>query len=322
MKLRLIALLLLLLLLLSGCKTPASGDTDTTPVDTTPPPSEIQIQVHDFFDDTDNYTEPCLVIQSHADLQELYSIAANLPLEGNWPRAKQNNSYPESFFAGNYLVAAMVKTDCPGYTFRSGGYINNRGGSVDIYIHGFRPFPFEPSSGGALLLVPIEGKYEQQPLKLEETYVRCDTRSALTFYDYFTSRYINGQEPPLRTPYIIIESYEEYIGLRDFASQDTDQYFSDHRVIQGNLRTTEYNEQFFENGYLVAAMTKTSSGSYTFEHSAEKKEGKITVKLDGTCPNPSTDDLGGYLFIIPMEGRYAGETVEIDTTRTELPFVG
>lgn len=322
MKLRLIALMLLLLLLLSGCNTPATDDTDTTPVDTTPPPSEIQQSIHNFFGTADADTPSCFVIQNYADLQELYSIATNLSLEGNWPGAKQNDSYPESFFAENYLVAAMLKTDCPGYAFRSGGYINNRENSLTVYIHGFRPFPFEPSQGCAILLIPIEGQYAQQSLKLEETYVRCDTQSALTFYDYFTSRYVDGQEPPHRTPYIIIESYEEYIGLHDFASLDPDQYFSDHRVIKGNWKTAEYDEQFFKTGYLVAAMTKTSSGSYTFEHSAEKQKGKITVKLDGTCPNPHTTDLGGYLFLIPIEGKYAGETVEIDETLTELPFVG
>ena len=318
MKLRLIALMLLLLLLLSGCNTPDTDDTDTTPVDTTPPPSEIQQSIHNFFGTADADTPSCFVIQNYTDLQELYSIATNLPLEGNWPGAKQNDSYPESFFAENYLVAAMVKTDCPGYAFRSGG-LKDYSGEISVYVHGERPFPFELSTGAALRLIPIEGQYAGEPLELEEKYTKFETQIQFTFENYFET-YSIGERPEKHSPYIVIESYDGLTELYRCASLKPREYRAYHLYLQGNWKdTSQYNEQFFENNYILAVMTSTSSGSYTFECAAQKQDGKIIAKLDGTCPYASTDDIGGYLYLIPVEGKYAGETVEIDRTLTQEP---
>ncbi len=325
MKLRLIALLLLLLLLLSGCT--ASGNAnnaDTTPTDTTPPHSEIQNQIHDFFGPTDLDHPPCFVIESYTDLQELYSVAANLPyvvaLEGNWLEARNSALYPESFFADNYLVAAMVSTDCQGYAFRASGVKNDHSNEIIVYVLGERPFPFELSNSGALHLIPIKGQYAGEPVKLDELYVKYETQIQFTFDHMFTSFAIDPP-PKQHSPYMIIESYGDLMELYRCASRKPDEYHGTPLYIQGNWKdATQYDEQYFENGYIVAAMTTTASGSFSFEYAAEKQGDKIVVKLDGTCPNPASCDIGGYLFFIPIEGKYVGEAVEINETIVNLPL--
>ena len=320
MKIRLVATTLLLLLMLSGCA--ALGNADNT--DTTSTPSEIQNQIHDFFDPTDNYTEPYIIIESYAALQKLYSVAANLPyvvaLEGNWLEARDSALYPESFFADNYLVAAMVCTDCQGYAFRASGVKDDYSNEIIVYVRGERPFPFELSNSGALHLIPMKGKYAGEPVKLDQLYVKYETQIQFTFDHMFTSFAIDPP-PKQHSPYIIIESYGDLMELYRCASRKPDEYHGYPLYIQGNWKdATQYNEQYFENGYIVAAMTTTSSGSIYFEHGAEKQNDKIVVNLDGTCPNPASCDIGGYLFLVSMEGKYAGETVEINETIVNLPL--
>ena len=46
------------------------------------------------------------------------------------------------------------------------------------------------------------------------------------------------------------------------------------------------------------------------------------MNLDGTLPETSTDDIGGFIHLVPIDGAYADENIKIVKTYTQetLPY--
>lgn len=133
--------------------------------------------------------------------------------------------------------------------------------------------------------------------------------------DYFT--HAEG-----RQPCFAVQSYDDLKEVFRCADQKIGDY-----TIEGNWREAQnensYDEKYFDSGYIVVVMTTESSMNYSFEYSAQKQDGKITVFLDGTRPMPYPDYPGAYLFILSQPGTYEGEqfeVVETEAFETMPPF--
>lgn len=126
-----------------------------------------------------------------------------------------------------------------------------------------------------------------------------------------------------KTPYIVIESYADLCVIYEYAQEYAGKRPKESYVlhIQGNVKEARINnlypEEYFMSRYIIAALKKTESGSYTFECSAVKNDGEIIVNLHGTLPAVSSDDIGGYIYLVPVDGAYADESVKIVETFTK-----
>lgn len=120
--------------------------------------------------------------------------------------------------------------------------------------------------------------------------------------------------------YIIVENYADLCEIYECASIKP--ACSSIFYIKGNARDADinniYTKEYFNSGYVIAALTKDSSGSWTFECSATKNDGEIIVNLFGSIPGASTCDIGGFLYLVPIDGVYASESIKLVKTHNPI----
>lgn len=116
--------------------------------------------------------------------------------------------------------------------------------------------------------------------------------------------------------YIIVDNYADLCEVYECANIKPAS--SSIISIQGNAHDANikniYSEDYFKSGYVIAVLTKDSSGSWSFECSATKNGDKVIVKLVGTIPGVSTNDIGGFLYLVSIDGVYANESVILEKT--------
>lgn len=329
-------IVLITLLLFQGCnKSPMIDSQVGSEISDyeVPQTSEIINLLNTYFADKPYgaYKTSYIVVESYADLCVIYEYALEYAskephIQGNVHGARHKDAYPEEYFKSGYVIAVLIKTESSSYTFECGSTKNTSGIIVNLY--GNLPDPCSDELGGYIYLVPIDGSYANESVKLVETYTKETLPDFLTqnseIINFLDTYFADKPSGTYRTPYIVVESYADLCLIYGYA-----QVYAGKRPkgsyilhIQGNVNeariNNSYPEEYFKSGYIIAALTKTESGSYTFECGATKKDGDIIVNLYGTLPAVSSCDLGGYIYLVPIDGVYDGESVKIATTYTKL----
>ncbi len=119
--------------------------------------------------------------------------------------------------------------------------------------------------------------------------------------------------------YAIIDNYWDLKDIYDFAKLDWRQR---GYGLCGNVRDAEfrnvYSPAYFETGYIIAFAYIGSSGSFEFECEAVKSADGIAVNANCIEPLIQTTDIGAYVYLIAVDGKYSGEPVTVNVTRTVI----
>ncbi len=119
--------------------------------------------------------------------------------------------------------------------------------------------------------------------------------------------------------YTIIDNYWDLEDIYDFAKID---WVQKGYGFCGNVRDAEasnlYSPEYFETGYIIAFAYIGSSGSFEFECEAVKSADGIAVNANCIEPLIQTTDIGAYVYLIAVEGKYADEKVTVNVTHTVI----
>lgn len=254
------------------------------------------------------------VAQSYEELRAVYDAADacrenEMPVKGSWENIYRNQQSLQTYFKNRFaIVVAMITDD--GYYDLAMDKRDSQDG-IGLKVFGMRSYEQTAVRERHIFYCSFEGKYEGQSIDLEFSSTPYASQTEQNIFAFFSDWH---DEIPTR-PYFVVKSYEELMSVYACAATDPKEYGSYSLGIKGNWGEAKkndlYNQQFFENNYIVVAMTRTGSGSYTFISSAELVEEEIVVTLNGTLPFVSTTDLGAYLFLLPMSGQYNGQSIRI-----------
>jgi hypothetical protein len=256
-----------------------------------------------------------LVVQSYDQLRAVYEAADaceddEMGVKGSWENIGSSDKFYQTYFDKHFAVVVLMVTDDGYYDLRLDCEDSEEGISLNVF--GVRSYEQPTIRERHVFFCGFEGKYEGQSISLDVGYTPFASQVEQNIYTYLS--YDEDRDIPSK-PYFVVQSYEELLEVYAYATERPSDFGSYSLGIKGNWseanKNNLYNEQFFENIYIVVAMTQTSSGSYTFTSSAEMVDGEIVVTLNGTCPAVFTDDIGSYLFVCPMQGEYGGESINI-----------
>ena len=121
-------------------------------------------------------------------------------------------------------------------------------------------------------------------------------------------------------PYVLI--IDNPNNLKELCDYDMKKpAFSDVFQIHGNLSDFcgHINDEFFNEHYVIALVFKSSSGSWNYEQTVEKIQNALYITTIGKIDFPCADDVGGFIIICEVDGRYGGENVLVYSTTSE-PF--
>lgn len=141
----------------------------------TPYSSQIEQNIYTYFTygDSEIPSKPYFVVQSYAELLEVYKYATAKPsdfgsyslgIKGNWGEAKKNNLYNEQFFKNNYIVVAMTQTSTGSYTFTSSAEVVD--GEIVVTLNGTCPAVFTNDIGSYLFICPMQGEYGGDSIRI------------------------------------------------------------------------------------------------------------------------------------------------------------
>ncbi len=189
---RLFLMLVIGCLLLCSCSSPIDNDelitplddttpTDTTPVEALPADTSVYGVLNEFFESGFNAGKAQAVIVKNAyELLDIYRYIMSEDarhwislryenVENSAYNDYLNNTYTPDFFGHgieggeNYLVAVMIKASSSSSRYSVSAVAE--GDTVSISIENAPPHYIPTDDGGYFIyLVPIEGKYEGQPL--------------------------------------------------------------------------------------------------------------------------------------------------------------
>ncbi len=111
---------------------------------------------------------------------------------------------------------------------------------------------------------------------------------------------------------IVIDNYVDSCDLFD-AMQTVKPGYSGILRLQGNM--VRHSEEYFKTHYIIAILHMDSSGSCTHRLSAEIKDDNININIISHLPAVSTNDIGGFINIVEIEGKYNNERINYSFTR-------
>lgn len=257
------------------------------------------------------------VVQSYEELRAVYEAAnacedAEMDVKGSWENIGRSDQFYQTYFNKNFAVVVTMLTDDGYYDLRLDREDSDEGIALEVF--GARSYEQPAVRERHVLFCGFEGKYEGQSIDIDFGCTPFSSQIEQNMYAYFSSAY---SEIPSK-PYFVVQSYEEIMEVYKYAVADPTDYGSYSLGIKGNWRAAmqndAYTEDFFKDGYLVVVMKQTESGSYDFDCTCSKQDGKLIIKLDGALPYVSTDDIGSFMLLCPFEGKYEGESIEITGT--------
>ncbi len=261
-----------------------------------------------------------LVVQSYDQLRAVYEAADaceddEMGVKGSWENIGSNDKFYQTYFDKHFAVVVLMVTDDGYYDLRLDCEDSEEG--ISLKVFGVRSYEQPTIRERHVFFCSFEGKYEGQSISLDVSYTPYASQIEQNIYTYYT--YGNSEIPS--KPYFVVQSYEELLQVYECASQNPRDYGSYSLGIKGNWRRAmqdnAYTEDFFKNGYMVVVMKQTESGSYDFDCTHYKQDGKIVIELDGALPYVSTADIGSFMFLCPFEGKYEGESIEIISTSVQ-----
>ena len=97
-------------------------------------------------------------------------------------------------------------------------------------------------------------------------------------------------------------------------------------LFRGNIKDANYistyTEDYFKTGYLIAVYRLDGCGNLSHELSATKNGNTIDLQLKIIEPPIRTEDIGAYVYVTAVEGKYNGEEIKINITKEELRSEG
>ena len=261
-----------------------------------------------------------LVVQSYDELRAVYEAAEacediEMDVKGSWENIGRSDNYYQTFFDKNFAVVVLMVTDDGYYDLRLDCEDSEEG--ISLKVFGVRSYEQPTIRERHVFFCGFEGKYEGQSISLDVSCTPYASQIEQNIYTYYT---YGDSEIPSK-PYFVVQSYEELLQVYECASQKPGDYGSYSLGIKGNWRRAmqdnAYTEDFFKNGYMVVVMKQTESGSYDFDCTHYKQDGKIVIELDGALPYVSTADIGSFMFLCPFNGKYEGESIEIISTSVQ-----
>lgn len=117
-----------------------------------------------------------------------------------------------------------------------------------------------------------------------------------------------------------LETLNKVCAIADPAP-NTSKYLFKGNVKDNNYIST-YTKEYFETGYLIAFYKLDSWGNLDHQLSATKKGNTIDLQIKIIEPPIRTADIGAYIYIIAVEGKYNGEEIKTIITKEELRSEG
>lgn len=121
-------------------------------------------------------------------------------------------------------------------------------------------------------------------------------------------------QPP--QDYFVVENYEDIQAVYDSVTGGVGIY-----TIQGNWyeaqKNNTYDQNYFETGFVVVAMFTTDSMDNPVNYGvSDVNDKRILINISSIRPNPYPAYPGAYLMVVPIDGQYKGQQIQIVRTRT------
>ncbi|MBQ9079581.1 MAG: hypothetical protein IJY27_00745 [Clostridia bacterium] len=147
-----------------------------------------------------------------------------------------------------------------------------------------------------------------------------DTPGSISPVQNAVKNYFDWQPPQ---NYFVVENYDDLQEVYAMAAELPD--ITEYINIEGDWRQAyednTYDREFFETDFVVIAMFKTDSMNNTFSYDVnDVNDSRIYITVSSIRPNPFAVHSGAYLLVIPIEGRYKGQQIQIVHTRTLETF--
>ena len=125
--------------------------------------------------------------------------------------------------------------------------------------------------------------------------------------------YFDWQPPQ---DYFVVENYEDLQKVYTSVTGGIGIY-----TVQGNWykaqQNNTYDQEYFKTGFVVVAMFKTDSMENSFSYGVnDVNDKRIYITVSSTRPMPYPAYPGAYLMVIPIEGQYKGQQIQIVHNRT------
>lgn len=121
------------------------------------------------------------------------------------------------------------------------------------------------------------------------------------------------QDGSWRTEYFIINSYKELTEVYSYVSDPENWYCL--RYLNGSAYSDfvagTYSEDYFNDAYIIAVLATASCSDWIFDCSATKSDDGVTVSFNGTLGDSPLEDLGRFVYLVPVNGSYSGEKVVV-----------
>ena len=131
---------------------------------------------------------------------------------------------------------------------------------------------------------------------------------------------VYGHAADEKSKYILVETRDDLVAVCGFAqSAPEKEGYIKYRGNAAEPATLDaYPAGYFEGGYLIAVCLETSENNSTVSCTARREDGTIVIDARCTVPPVRQNTLGAHIWLVPVEGRYAGEQIRIDVTSEEL----
>ncbi len=129
-----------------------------------------------------------------------------------------------------------------------------------------------------------------------------------------------GHAADEKSKYILVETRDDLVAVCGFAQSapETKGYIKYCGNAAEPATLDAYPAGYFEGGYLIAVCLETSENNSTFSCTARREDGTIVIDARCTVPPVRQNTFGAHIWLVPVEGRYAGEQIRIDVTIEEL----
>lgn len=129
-----------------------------------------------------------------------------------------------------------------------------------------------------------------------------------------------GHAADEKSKYILVETRDDLVAVCGFAQSAPEKKgYIKYRGNAAEPATLDaYPAGYFEGGYLIAVCLETNENNSTFSCTARREDGTIVIDARCTVPPVRQNTFGAHIWLVPVEGRYAGEQIRIDVTKEEL----
>ena len=121
------------------------------------------------------------------------------------------------------------------------------------------------------------------------------------------------QDRSWRTESFILNSFQELTEVYSYVSDPENWYCL--RYLNGSAYSDfvagTYSEDYFNDAYIIAVLATASCSDWIFDCSATKSDDGVTVSFNGTLGDSPLEDLGRFVYLVPVNGSYSGEKVVV-----------